>query len=117
MTLPMFLILSNFNADLASVARVSVVRVLAAEESKGMAEISVFKGSLSVSCALSPFNFFKNYVHYAPQNQIHLLWGYHHPFAVKGTNFSSDEKSFTWIRDVTFFLPWVPEPKNNNKKK
>ena len=35
MTLPMFLILSNFNADLASVARVSVVRVLAAEESKG----------------------------------------------------------------------------------
>ena len=54
MTLPMFLILSNFNADLASVARVSVVRVLAAEESTGMAEISVFKGSLSASCALSP---------------------------------------------------------------
>ena len=54
MTLPMFLILSNFNADLASVARVSVVRVSAAEESKGMAEISVFKGSLSASCALSP---------------------------------------------------------------
>ena len=43
MTLPMFLILSNFNADLASVARVSAVSVLAAEESKGMAEISVFK--------------------------------------------------------------------------
>ena len=53
MTLPMFLILNNFNVDLASIALSSAIRGVAAEESQRIADTSVVKGGLSEPWALS----------------------------------------------------------------